>query len=334
MRFFESQQTARAQTRRLLLFALTLLVLLLAMNAALALTWKLVGGGSDYPAYFFSVNTGLTLLFVLGGWWIEMAVLAGGGEKLARRAGAREAWPASRDDENRLCNIVGELAIAASMKPPQVMVLDRIDGINAFACGWDEDDAVIAVTRGALDALTREELQGLVAHELSHLREGDTRLNMSLTGMVSGLEMIFNLGERMCESREDGQRSLLAVPGVVVMACGALGWISGRILKAAVSRQREFLADARAVQFTRNKEGLGGVLRKVMGEHVSRRAPRGLASQQRLIPGVHHMLLTGSQVQAGWLATHPPLAERVRRIYGRHMSAVAPASQTRAHTVI
>ena len=200
MHFFERQRTARAQTRRLLLlFGLTLLALVLAMNAALALIWKLVDGGSGYPMYFFSVNTGLTLLFVLGGWWIEAAVLASGGEKLARRAGAREAWPGSRDDETRLCNIVSELAIAASMKPPQAMVLASVDSINAFATGWGEDDAVIAVTRGALDKLTRDELQGLVAHELSHLREGDTRLNMRLTGMVFGLEMIFNLGQRMCE---------------------------------------------------------------------------------------------------------------------------------------
>ena len=331
MRFFERQQTARAQTRQfLLLFGLILLALVLAMNTALALTWKVVGGGSDYPVYFFCVNTGLTLLFVFGGWWLEAAVLASGGEKLARRAGAREAWPASRKDETRLCNIVSELAIAASMKPPQAMVLARVEGINAFAAGWDEDDAVIAVTRGALEKLTRDELQGLVAHELSHLREGDTRLNMRLSGMVFGLEMIFNLGQRMCEARDDGHRSLLALPGVAVMACGALGWLGGRILKAAVSRQREFLADARAVQFTRSKEGLGGMLRKVMGEQASRSAPQGVAAGQRLSPLLHHMLLVGPQAESNWLATHPPLAERVRRIYGRTMPPVEPVLEGRA----
>ena len=192
---------------------------------------------------------------------------------------------------------------------------------------------MIAVTRGALDKLTRDELQGLGAHELSHLREGDTRLNMRLTGMVFGLEMIFNLGQRMCEPRDDGHRSLLAVPGAAVMACGALGWLSGRILKAAVLRQREFLADARAVQFTRSKEGLGGVLRKVMGEQASRSEPQGFASRPRLSSLVHHMLLIGPQIEARWLATHPPLAERVRRIYGRHMPAVEPAPGERADAV-
>ena len=330
MRFFHHQSEARAQTRRLLgLFALTVLGLVLAMNGALALTWWVVrwglnGVASGYPAYFFTVNTALTLLLVLGGWWIETSALkggrrrrhggGGGGEVLARRAGAREAWPASREAERKLCNIVQELAIAASMPPPQAMVLDRVDSINAFAAGWDADDAVVAVTRGALDNLTRDELQGLVAHELSHLREGDTRLNMRLAGMVFGLEMVFNLGRTMCAPNDDGHRSALALPGFAVMAVGSLGWLAGRALKAAVSRQREFLADARAVQFTRSKDGLGGVLRKVAGQ--SHEAPAS-----HLHPAVQHMLLVSPAdgAAAPWLATHPPLSERIRRVYGRPM---------------
>ncbi|MEO8387649.1 MAG: M48 family metalloprotease [Polaromonas sp.] len=318
MRFFERQETARAQTLRLLaLLGLTVLGLVLAVNAALALTWRLVAPGfSGYPAYFFAVNTGVTLLFVFGGWWLETSVLKGGGEKLARRAGAREAWPASRESEQRLCNIVSELAIAASMRPPLAMVLDREECINAFAAGWDEGDAVVAVTRGALDYLTRDELQGLVAHEFSHLREGDTRLNMRLAGMVFGLEMIFNLGRSMCGQDGNGRRSLLAVPGFAIMTTGSLGWLAGRALKAAVSRQREFLADARAVQFTRSKEGLGGVLRKVVGQQERGLAPRNAH------PAVQHMLLVGTGVDSHWFASHPPLAERIRCIYGRSMEAL------------
>lgn len=321
MRFFERQETARAQTTRLLLlFGLTVIALVLAVNAALALTWRVVSPGfSGYPAYFFTVNTGMTLLFVLGGWWLETSALDGGGEKLARRVGAREAWPASRESEQKLCNIVSELAIAASMKPPVPMVLDREDSINAFATGWDADDAVVAVTRGALDHLTRDELQGLVAHEFSHLREGDTGLNMRLAGMVLGLEMICNLGNSMCEADENGNRSFLALPGFAIMACGSLGWLAGRALKAAVSRQREFLADARAVQFTRSKDGLGGVLRKVAGQQA-----QGIGTSRSLHPAVQHMLLVGASPDAQWLATHPPLSERIRRIYGRPMAALSP----------
>lgn len=321
MRFFEHQRLARAQTARLLLlFGLTLLALVLAINAALALTWRLLAWQDlAYPAYFFHINTGMTLLFVLGGWWIESANLAGGGEQLARRVGARPAKalrPLSRlgseDAEQKFCNIVSELAIAASMTAPTPMVLDQVDGINAFACGWDEDDAVVAVTQGALDLLTRDELQGLVAHELSHIREGDMLLNMRLAGMVSGLEMIFNLGNTMCEADDEGRRSFLALPGFAIKATGALGWLAGRVLKAAVSRQREYLADARAVQFTRSKDGLGGVLRKAMGQGGAGRA---------LHPSVQHMLLLGPE-QSRWLATHPPITERIRRIYGRSMGAL------------
>ena len=320
MRFFERQETARAQTLRLLLlFGLTLVALLLAVNGALALAWRLVTPGfSGYPAHFFTVNTSMTLLFVLGGWWLETSALSSGGEALARRVGAREAWPASREAEQKLCNIVSELAVAASMKPPMAMVLPRLDAINAFAAGWGEDDAVIAVTQGALDKLTRDELQGLVAHELSHLREGDTRLNMRLAGMVFGLEMIFNLGRSMCGADENGQRSFLALPGFPILVSGSLGWLAGRALKAAISRQREFLADARAVQFTRSREGLGGVLRKVAGEEE-----QGMAPARSLHPAVQHMLLVDARDRGRWFASHPPLAERIFQIYGRPMGALS-----------
>jgi len=320
MRFFERQETAKAQTLRLLfLFGLTLVALLLTVNGALALAWRLVTPGfSGYPGYFFSVNTSVTLLFVLGGWWLETSALSSGGEVLARRVGAREAWPASREVEQKLCNIVDELAIAACMKPPLAMVLPRLDAINAFAAGWDEHDAVIAVTQGALDKLTRDELQGLVAHELSHLREGDTRLNMRLAGMVFGLEMVFNLGRSMCGTDENGQRSFLALPGFPILVTGSLGWLAGRALKAAISRQREFLADARAVQFTRSREGLGGVLRKVAGEEA-----RGMAPARSLHPAVQHMLLVDASHRGRWFASHPPLTERIFHIYGRPMAALS-----------
>lgn len=329
MRFFERQETARAQTLRLLvLFGITVLGLLLAVNAALALTWRVVTPGfTGYPAYFFIVNTAMTLLFVLGGWGLETSALQGGGEKLARRAGAREAWPGSREAEQKFCNIVQELAIAASMKPPQAMVLPRFESINAFAAGWDAGDAVVAVTQGALDSLTRDELMGLVAHEFSHLREGDTRLNMRLAGMVFGLEMIFNLGRSMCETDDDGKRSALALPGFAILVTGSLGWLAGRALKAAVSRQREFLADARAVQFTRSRDGLGGVLRKVAAQQAA-----GISSQRSPHPAVHHMLLVNAAVNSRWFASHPPLEERIRRIYGRSMTTLSPNASSEAVT--
>jgi heat shock protein HtpX len=323
MRLFESQRDARRQTRRLLgWFGVMVLLLVLAINAVLAGAWWLsVGGSLAYPNHFFSVNTGLVLLFVLGGWWVETSSMVGGGLRLAQRLGAREVRPAASADEQRYANVVQELAIAAGMRPPQAMVLHREPSINALATGWALDDAVVAVTQGALDHLTREELQGLVAHELSHIREGDTRLNMRLAGMVFGLEMVFRLGQALTAPNDRGQRHLGFLLGLAVMGVGWLGWLAGHALQAAVARQREWLADARAVQWTRNPEGLGRVLRKVWGQATLTQAPPRV--QQ---PQVQHMLLvSGESGRLGrWFDAHPPLVQRIERIYGGRMPALRP----------
>lgn len=317
MRFFEHQDEARRQTRRLVAgFALAVLATVAGVHLALAVLWKLLSwsvGGWPFPAYFFSVNLGVTLLLVLGGWWIETSNLRTpeAGLRLAQRAGAREVRPAASHAEARLANVVDEIAIAAQMPGPQVMVLARMAGINAFATGWTEDDAVVAVSQGALELLTREELQGMVAHECSHIHEGDTHLNMQLAGMVTGLELVHHFGISLCER---GGPAVLA--GWPVRLMGSFGWLAGRMLQAAVSRQREYLADARTVQWTRSRDGLGGVLRKVMTEQQQVRA--GLPQSQRLHPALHHLLLV-SDGDRGWFDAHPPLAERVRRLYGRPM---------------
>lgn len=322
MRFAQSQREARAQSRRLVVaFGCTLLVLLLAVNAALAVGWLLTGpiwlpGEWYFPRHFWAVNTGVTLLFVLGGWWVETSQLKHqGGVRLAERMGARAAMPSGRLEEQRFVNIVDELAIASGLPRPVAMVAARERAINAFATGWRPEDAVVAVTQGALEHLTREELQGLVAHELGHIGEGDTRLNLRLAGMVFGLEMLYRLGQRLAEPTEDGRRLLSTVMGLCLMGVGWLGWVAGHALQAAVSRQREFLADARAVQWTRSRDGLGGVLRKVMTQQREGLVARSVGSP------LQHLLLVGGEAgaMAHWFDSHPPLAERVRRIYGRRM---------------
>lgn len=318
MLIFESQRQARGRTLRLLLaFFLTVLLLVLAVNGALALALGVpwLPAGLGYPRYFFEVNTAVTLLFVFGGWWVETSRLSAGGQALAEQMGARLAQPGTHAEELRLIHIVEEMAISSSMKRPVVMVLARDEGINAFAAGWDERDAVVAVTAGALEHLSRDELQGLVAHEFSHIREGDTRLNMRLVGMVFGLEMLFRMGQDMLPSDARDRNPLLAVLGVALMAAGWLGWVAGHALQAAVSRQREFLADARAVQWTRNRDGLGGVLRKVMTQRSEGVVFRSVGSS------VQHLLLVGTEDSrvAHWFDSHPSLEERVRRIYGRRM---------------
>ncbi len=322
MRFFEFQRNARGETRRLLFaFAITVVLLVVAVNTALALAWGLtwgfwMPGELSYPRHYFAVNTAVTLLFVLGGWWVETSRLAdGGGVRLAEQMGARPAQPSGNLDEQRFCNIVDEMAISSRLKRPQAMVLARDEGINAFAAGWDENDAVVAVTRGALEHLTREELQGLVAHEFSHIGEGDTRLNMRLVGMVFGLEMLFRMGQHLFEPDTRDRRMAAALIGLAIMAAGWLGWVAGHALQAAVSRQREYLADARAVQWTRSRDGLGGVLRKVLSQQREGVEARAVGST------VQHMLLVGNEHGrvADWFDSHPPLALRIRRIYGRDM---------------
>lgn len=328
MRFWEQQKQARRRTRWLLLaFGLCVLAVVVSVHLGLALAWWLgtwIFGGWSYPAGFTAVNIGVTLLLVLGGTCIELDQLRHGGRKLAERVGAREARPGSSLTEQQLCNIVDEMCIAAHWPTPQVAVLARTEAINAFAAGWDAQDAVIAVTQGALEQLNREEMQGLVAHELSHLREGDTRLNMQLASMVYGLELIHNFGQGL----RDHDSVLTQWFGLFIQASGFIGWLCGQVLKAAVSRQREYLADARAVQWTRSKEGLGGVLRKVLAQReISRRQYGHWQADVRSHQGldhrtVQHMLLADtphvSRLEA-WLESHPSVRERIRRIYGRDM---------------
>ncbi|MBA3590259.1 M48 family metalloprotease, partial [Methylibium sp.] len=323
MRFWRHQEAARGQTRWLLaLFALIVLALVAAVNAALAIAYHLSFPlAHAYPALFFETNTGLVLLAVLGGCWFEQWRLQEGGAHVARLAGGVPALgPHGRPNgllEKRLLNVMQEMALASRMRPPAAWVLPRDDSINAFAAGWSEDDAVIGVTRGALERLTREELQGVIAHECSHLAQGDTRLNMRLIGMVWGLEMMFGFGRSLSSRDDDGRIPAGALFGWALVAVGSLGWLGGRLLQAAVSRQREFLADASAVQYTRNPAGLGGALRKIAGAAGEARARRSVPLQAPHAAALAHLLLSTPGV-SGW-SSHPPLPERIRRLCGRSL---------------
>ena len=339
MTFFEQQHAARAASLRLILaFALTLVLLVLAINGSLWLVFWLLSASLHAPVrlpqYFYAVNTGITLLFVLGGWWIESSLLAQGGQILAARAGARLLQPHLHDDEEDLQKTVEEMALAAQMPVPVVMLLPRHWPINAFAAGLVPEDSVIAVTEGALRQLERAELQALVAHELSHIAEGDTRLYTRLSGMVFGLEMVFRFGQYLVHVRlSQGDKGNAAAAGArilgfPVMAAGGLGWLAGRLLVAAVSRQREFLADARAVQWTRYPLGMLGVLRKIQCQQTVVMADPHQAAPdifdvdllERQQPLIAHMLLVEPPARKGaWLQrlfdSHPPLAQRIERLH-------------------
>ena len=339
MRFRQHQDDARRATRRLLvLFLCTVALTVVCANAALALIWRFHSGGFfGFPPWFFETNTLVALGFILGGCWLETQRLRQGGAHVAQLLGGREVLDPRSPAERRLRNVVDELAIASGLKSPRVFLLDRDDAINAFAAGWEQQDSVVAVTRGALERLTRDELQGVLAHEFGHILNGDTRLNMRLIGYVFGLQLIFNFGHHLTLPADaDGRRGIGLLPGLALMAAGFLGWMGGRLLQAAVSRQREFLADAHAVQFTRLPQGLGGALRKIA--HQMARGEARLHSANAAV--VAPLLLSADGSRAlRWLATHPPLPERLRRIYGRTMSLLeapvlepveAPASAARA----
>ncbi len=329
MRFRQHERTAQQSTLRLLiLFGLVLVGLLLAVNGVLALIyWLTIPYARGYPNLFFETNCALVLLFVLGGCWVETVRLREGGAHVARMAGGREAQLSAGGElgllERRFANTVQEMAIAAGHGGvPAAWVLPRDDAINAFAAGWDERDALIAVTRGALERLTRAELQGVVAHEFSHLRHGDTRLNMRLIGLVWGLQMIWGLGVSLWEPDDQGRRGAGTLFGLGLMAVGSLGWAAGRLLQAAVSRQREFLADASAVKYTRVVDGLGGALRKIADQQMHNRS----ALQSSDASSLAHLLLSNRGAGAGWRAlwhTHPTLAERLHRLYGREVLPLA-----------
>ncbi|MBX3622986.1 MAG: M48 family metalloprotease [Rhizobacter sp.] len=319
MRFRDQQDDARRATQQLLaLFALLLVVLVVVVNGLMLAVWWGFGAALRWhlplPPLFIETNTAVVLLFVLGGAWVEISRLRdGGGAHVAHWAGGRELLEAHELTERRLLNVVDEMAIASGLPRPAVYLLDREDAINAFTAGWTPQDSIVAVTRGALDRLTREELQGLVAHEFGHIHQGDLRLNMQLLALVWGLSLVHGYGLKLLEADDDGRRSAFGLlVGPVFVAAGLLGWLAGQVLQAAVSRQRELLADACAVQFTRSRDGLGGVLRKVWHQS-QRREDRLSRVPARLLAA---MLL---QAPADWLATHPPLPERVRRLYGRAM---------------
>ncbi len=344
MRFFERQAQARRLGRRLLwLFALAVIAIVCAVNAACALVfalldpWLWAGPGSAaafaarLPRHFFETNTAVVLLFIVGGSLIEGMRLREGGAAVARMLGAREvgADPASAA-ERRLRNVAHETAIAAGSPIPALYVLDDEGAINACAAGHDARDAALILTRGALARLGRDELQGVVAHEIAHVLHGDVRLNLRLSAYVFGVLIVFRFGRSLLgyrgnptgEPRLQGRGGPLApfafALGVVIMAVGGIGWVAARMLQAGVGRQREFLADATAVRFTRLPEGLGNALRKAMAQAGD---GSGWLSNPAVSPTAHAWMVAPERFQR-MFATHPPLPERIRRIFGRTMPAL------------
>ena len=306
MNFFEHQEAARRSSARLvLLFALAVLGMVLAVDAVTLLLTRSV------PATL--VATVATLAVIGLGSLYRIASLRGGGAAVAAQMGGTWVLEDTRDPAlRRLRNVVEEVAIASGVPVPRLFVLENEAGINAFAAGYGPADAAVAVTRGALDRLNRHELQGVIAHEFSHILNGDMRLNIRLVGVLFGILMLSVVGQRILVHGRPGRGrdgGALLVAALVATVVGGIGVFFGRLIKAGVSRQREFLADASAVQFTRQPCGLAGALKKIGGLQAGARLEDRAGAEE-----IGHMLFAQGMGLSGWLATHPPLVERIRRL--------------------
>jgi len=273
------------------------------------------------PTIFLWVSLATVTVIILGSLY-KIAELSAGGERVALMLGGRPVNPHTQDlAERRLLNVVEEMALASGVPVPPVYVLDHERSINAFAAGHSPDNAVVAVSRGALEYLNRDELQGVMGHEFSHILNGDMRLNLRLIGLLNGILILAILGyyairaagtsSSSSRSSGNGRGRLVAfLFGLGLLTIGYIGVFFGKLIKAAVSRQREYLADASAVQFTRYPGGIAGALKKIGGLGLGSRIKDAHAEE------CSHMFFgdafAGSLLN--WLATHPPLPDRIRRI--------------------
>ena len=332
MDFFARQEASRRTSRALVgVFLLAFVLVALATTIVVAAALRLYTEnnslflGTESWGQWLGANGALVLGVAIGSFGLMVvasayrtAQLSRGGGHVARSLGGTRVTGDGADPlERRLVNVVEEMALASGLPVPEIYVLEQEAAINAFAAGRTGGDAAIAVTRGALERLTRSELQGVIAHEFSHILNGDMRLNQQLIGLSFGILVLSLIGRwllrsmrfaRASRGRNNGGGIAAAVAiAIALLIIGGIGVLLSRLIKAGVSRQRERLADASAVQFTREPEGLAGALKKIGG--YSARI-ESVDTEE-----VAHMLFEGrSSAFSGWLATHPPLLERIRAL--------------------
>jgi Zn-dependent protease with chaperone function len=319
MDFFAQQARVRGSSRRLVvLFALAVIAIVAAIDAVvwLAMGQRPVEGGSAPSNLPLLATTTVVVLAGIGlSSLFRIMSLTGGGRKVAESLGAVPVPPDTRDPVLRqLRNVIEEVAIAAGVPVPDIYLMPDEPGINAFAAGYSASDAAICVTRGCLEQLNRDELQGVIAHEFSHVLNGDMRLNIRLMGLLFGIMVLAIVGQRVIwfgggrSSRRDGGGNQVWMIGLALIVVGYIGYFFARLIQAAVARSRESLADASAVQFTRQTDGIAGALKKiaVLSEGSSLQA----ANRQE----VAHMLFGEAGRFNALFATHPPLLERIRAL--------------------
>ena len=316
MNFFEHQAAARkASTRLVVLFVLAVIGIVCAVDVAVLIAIAARDESTPGQTAAMLVVASMATVGIIGlGSLYRLASLRGGGETVAQQLGGVPVPEQSRDPQlRRLRNVVEEIAIASGVPMPKLYVLEHEAGINAFAAGYAPSDAVVAVTRGALERLNRDELQGVIAHEFSHILNGDMRLNIRLMGVLFGILMLAIVGRKILEhgrfgGRDKGAGAVL-VAALVAMAIGYLGLFFGRMIKAGISRSREVLADASAVQFTRQTVGLAGALKKIGGVGEGAKLEHAGDAEE-----VSHMLFGDGVGLRGLFATHPPLLQRIQAL--------------------
>lgn len=298
-----------------------LVLVLVSYNATGLFPGSMAELNDAFAGDVFVTSTFVVCLVIMAGSAFKIVILASGGHVVAESLGGNLIPQNSQEASHRkILNVVEEMAIASGSPVPSVYLLDE-ESINAFAAGWRPADAVIGITRGALDYLSRDELQGVIAHEFSHIYNGDMRLNIRLMGVLNGILLLGMIGYYLMRmlrytggrsNNRDGGSAVLALMllGLGLTIIGYVGTFFGNWIKAIISRQREYLADASAVQFTRNRDGIAGALKKIGALSVGSRLTSPAAHEYS-----HAYFSMGVGSMLGFLfATHPPLKQRISRI--------------------
>src|SRR5881396_359161 len=331
MDFFEQQHRARRHTwLMLLLFVLAVAAIVAAFDLVCAVVYiwlfdvQILYSSNllqQVPRSVYLWSTLATLLVIGWGTASRLYQLSSGGVAVADLIGARHVKRDTGEPaERRLLNVVEEMALASGITVPLVFVMDDQRTINAFAAGYSPNEATVIVTRWTLEQLNRDELQGVVAHEFSHILNGDMRLNVILVGVIAGIVLFGSLGAAMMTGgwrERDGEtigagfdlRAFFI--GLVLWIIGSIGVFAGRLIKAVIARQREFLADASAVQFTRNPDGIGNALFKI--------GRRGSVIVERHAEELSHMCIgapVNDYFEFALFHDHPPLDDRIERLLG------------------
>lgn len=334
MDFFEHQDRAKAQSKKFVLLYATAVIAICAILSIIAFTIVYFSAqepnqSAIIPALAAAAITAIVTALLIGaGSAHRISELRGGGSTVARSLGGILLDPSTNDPHQRqLLNIVEEMSIASGVPVPPVYLMSNERGINAFAAGYTPGDAVIGVTQGCIEGLKRDELQGVIAHEFSHILNGDMKLNIRMIGFLNGILLLTIVGHILLRYAPHTARDKNGVPVLLVMLAiaismlilGSLGALAAKLIQASVSRQREFLADASAVQFTRNPEGIANALRRLGAKPSATKIKHPRAQESA------HMFFGEALKLGSSLATHPPLKERIKRINPQWDGTFLPA---------